>query len=285
MTYIILDLEWNGVYSRKLKGYFNEIIEIGAVKIDSSLNQVDEFRAVIKPVFSRKLSHIVTNLTGIDEQELKDGQPFTRAISLLKKWICDPDAVVMTWSTTDLLVLIENCRHFFKDQRIPFLNYYVDLQHYCQTRLDYGETQQLGLFKACELLGIDTGDLENHRALDDSILTGKVFAGVYEPQSFNLQVRPAGTEFYERLTFKNVIISDIKNVHVKKSDLRFRCEKCNRRLRRIGQWRFCSRAFFADFLCGGCGTKYAARVQIKLKYDGAQTTRKLVEKPQEDCEK
>ena len=38
MNYVILDLEWNAAYSRKLKGYINEIIEFGAVKCDEQLN-------------------------------------------------------------------------------------------------------------------------------------------------------------------------------------------------------------------------------------------------------
>ena len=33
MDIVILDLEWNGTYSRRLKGYINEIIEFGAVTV------------------------------------------------------------------------------------------------------------------------------------------------------------------------------------------------------------------------------------------------------------
>ena len=32
MEYVILDLEWNGTYSRRKQGFINEIIEFGAVK-------------------------------------------------------------------------------------------------------------------------------------------------------------------------------------------------------------------------------------------------------------
>ena len=34
MKYVILDLEWNGTYSHKKKGFLKEIIEFGAVKFD-----------------------------------------------------------------------------------------------------------------------------------------------------------------------------------------------------------------------------------------------------------
>ena len=34
MNYIIFDLEWNNAYSYVSKGFMNEIIEIGAVKLN-----------------------------------------------------------------------------------------------------------------------------------------------------------------------------------------------------------------------------------------------------------
>ena len=60
MQYIVIDLEWNGSYSKKAHGYFNEIIEVGAVKVDEQMRIMDTFRAAIKPVVSKKLSSIVT---------------------------------------------------------------------------------------------------------------------------------------------------------------------------------------------------------------------------------
>ena len=43
MDFIIMDLEWNNTYARKTKGFINEIIEIGAVKLDENLNFKDKF--------------------------------------------------------------------------------------------------------------------------------------------------------------------------------------------------------------------------------------------------
>lgn len=34
MQYIVMDLEWNNVYSIKRGGFMNEVIEIGAVRLD-----------------------------------------------------------------------------------------------------------------------------------------------------------------------------------------------------------------------------------------------------------
>ena len=46
MNFVILDLEWNGTYSRRLKGFMNEIIEFGAVKVDECLHVLDTFDAL-----------------------------------------------------------------------------------------------------------------------------------------------------------------------------------------------------------------------------------------------
>ena len=285
MTYIIIDLEWNGAYARRTRGYFNEIIEIGAVKMDDSLQLVDSFHAVIRPVVSRKLSSIVQDLTGIEEEELEDGMPFSRAVSQLRKWITDPEAVIMTWSTTDLIVMLENCRYFLREEHIPFMNRYADLQAYFQNRMGTGSAQQISLGKACEMLEISDQELDLHRALDDSILSGKIFAKIYEAKSFEHQTFYADSEFYRRLTFKVSVVNDISSEHVKISDLRFSCEDCNRMLNRIGEWRFRNRAFCADFLCRGCNRKYTARVQIKLKCSGAETNRTLIPHAEEIAEK
>ena len=41
MNFIIFDLEWNNAYNYKLKRGMNEIIEIGAVKLDENLDVVE----------------------------------------------------------------------------------------------------------------------------------------------------------------------------------------------------------------------------------------------------
>ena len=50
-----MDLEWNNSFNKATQKFMNEIIEIGAVKLDENLNQVDTFSELIKPVISKKL--------------------------------------------------------------------------------------------------------------------------------------------------------------------------------------------------------------------------------------
>ena len=37
MSFVILDLEWNTAFCKQLNKYVNEVVEFGAVKLDSKL--------------------------------------------------------------------------------------------------------------------------------------------------------------------------------------------------------------------------------------------------------
>ena len=277
MNYIVIDLEWNGSWSKKAHGYFNEIIEVGAVKVDQQMRVVDEFRAAIKPVVSKKLSNIVTDLTNITAEELEDGTTFTGMMRQLGKWMGKEPSAVLTWSTTDLLVLMENCRYFYGRQEIPFLKNYMDFQVYAQQRMGVDTSQQLGLARAGEMLGIPEDDMSLHRALDDSKLTAAILQKVYEKDTFTQAIMPVDDEFYKRITFKTVIIKDLDDPLVKRSELCFNCPDCGQNMKRKGSWRFRSRAFCAEFSCRRCEKKYNGRIQFRLKYEGVETKKKLSE--------
>ena len=277
MNYIVVDLEWNGSWSKKAHGYFNEIIEVGAVKVDEEMRIVDEFRAAIKPVVSKKLSNIVTDLTNITAEELEDGTTFMGMMREFTRWMGKEPATVLTWSTTDLLVLMENCRYFTGRQDIPFLHNYMDFQVYAQQRMGVDTSQQLGLARAGEMLGIPEDDMSLHRALDDSKLTAAILQKVYDKDTFVEAIMPVDDEFYKRITFKTVIIKDLDDPLVKRSELCFNCPECGQNLKRKGSWRFRSRAFCAEFSCRRCEKKYTGRVQFRLRYEGVETKKKLIE--------
>lgn len=277
MTYVILDLEWNGAYCNKLGGYFNEIIEIGAVRLSEDKQIEERFDAYIRPVVSRKLTRLVTDLTGITDDQVRQGVSFGEAMESLCRFVGE-DAVVMTWSNTDLLVLMENCRYFYDDERIPFLSAYVDLQHYAQLRLELGTAQQVALGKLAEQLHLGSKEMELHHAIDDSALAAAIFRQVYEPCSFQKEVATVDDEFYRRLTFKPTFIREIDDPLIRRADLRFSCETCRRNLKRTGKWQCQHRFFTATFRCAVCGVEYIGRVQAKRKYDGVEIKKRLIRK-------
>lgn len=279
-----MDLEWNGSWSKAAHGYFNEIIEIGATMLDDSMQKIGGFHAMIRPVVSKKITNLVTDLTGIAADELKDGISFEQAMRDLTAWIGEGPSVLLTWSNTDLSVLLENYRFFFKKTHLPWMQNYVDAQAYCQSRMDGDDKQQMGLTRACETLGISDEGLTAHRAQDDSEMTARVLAKLFDRESFEAALRPADEEFYKRLTFKPYVIGDIHHPLIKNGYLSFRCTDCHRRLKTKKDWRFFNQSFFADMVCPGCGKAYTARVQVKKKYEGVAVKRKLTEKAPKPAE-
>lgn len=277
MQYVVVDLEWNGSYSKKAHGYFNEIIEVGAVKVSDSMQVLDHFQTAIRPVVSKKLSGIVTDLTNIKPEDLEDGTTFSGMMEDFTRWVGDTPTAILTWSTTDLLVLMENCRFFFNRQEIPFLHHYMDFQAYAQKRMGVDSSQQLGLARAGDLLGIPEDNMSLHRALDDSILTAAVLQKVYDRESFVKEIQTVDDEFYRRITFKTIVIKDIDNPLVQRSQLCFNCPQCGQNLKRKGNYRFRNRAFCADFTCRKCDKLYHGRVQYRIKYEGVEVRRKLTE--------
>lgn len=267
MEYVILDLEWNGTYSRRLKGFMNEIIEFGAVKVDESMTVLESFDMLVRPQVGKKLSGKIKKLTNISNEELTTGEPFTKVLSLFRKWM--GDAVLMTWGTSDILALMENCRYFTGSERIPFLKQYADMQIYCEKRLNYDQGRQMGLSTAAQLAGIDEEGVDHHRALDDSMLSLEIFRTLYDKESFLPFIQDAtDDEFYRKLSFKTVVLCDLTNPLIDTGVMYFNCELCGRRAVRLSEWELKNKVYRAGFVCEHCKREFKGKIQFKLKYEG-----------------
>ena len=195
----------------------------------------------------------------------------------LHRFIGDEGATLLTWSTTDLTVFMENCRYYYDDERIPFVSRYLDLQAYAQQRMQLDKGQQVGLAKFAELLGMSSEALELHHAIDDSVLSAQILKHVYDTVSFRAAVRPTDDEFYRRIHFKPTFVRELDDPAVRQKDLQFRCEACGKRLRPVEPWQFRHRYFVAPLHCS-CGKKYVGRVQIRRLFDGPEVKRRLIVK-------
>ena len=112
MKYIVLDMEWNRPKSRcKLIKQpivlHGEIIQIGAVMLNEKLEEIGDFEVKIKPIFYKKMNKEIEKLTSISDDNLKDGMPFSEAISKFRQW-CGEDTVILTWGPSDVKMLEEN---------------------------------------------------------------------------------------------------------------------------------------------------------------------------------
>ena len=80
MNYIILDFEWDTVFYAPEKRFINQIVQIGAVKLDEEFHSAGKFEQLVRSPFSKKVSSRFTELTGISTEDMLSGIPLKDAV-------------------------------------------------------------------------------------------------------------------------------------------------------------------------------------------------------------
>ena len=177
MYYITLDLEWNQAYAQKalavqrrlacrLRG---EVIQIGAVKMDSKMNICGSYQIIVKPQHFKKLHRHVSELTGITQEQMDAGVSLSEAAERFKKW-CGRDFCFLTWGPDDIPMLKENFNvHGIQSD---WLDKVYDLQVIFNRQTD-DSTKQRSLEYAMDHFGLEQ-HLPAHDALNDAYFTALV---------------------------------------------------------------------------------------------------------------
>lgn len=266
MYFVIMDLEWNNSFNKMTQKFMNEIIEIGAVKLDEQLNEVGKFSELIRPVISKKLRSRIKNLTNISNEEVRTGRPFEEVIRDFEEWVGD-DAVVMSWGDTDLRTLLTNFKWFLKKNSVTFIDKYADLQKYCQCFINMENVQQAGLSYAAECLEIDPEKYPHHRALDDSVLSAECFKKVYNEEKFNEFIKICDKDFYGRLLFHPYVIKNKNDPLIDKNQFNCFCEICGGKVETVKKWKFMNQSFRGIFYCANCDREFKVSLRFKKFYD------------------
>ncbi len=262
-----MDLEWNTAYCKKYGCFFNEIIEIGAVKLNSDFNITDSISVIVKPQIGKKLRGRVKDLTHITNEDISSGIVFEEAVKKFSDWLGNGENIFLTWGDGDIRVFSKNYEYFFNVDALPFIDNYADAQKYCQSFIDAPSGQQIGLSAACEKLGIDPEDFSHHRALDDSLMTAECIKKVYDREKLQKYIRKCDSSFYKRLSFKPYIIKDINDPGVDKSKLKCVCDACGGKVVKKKKWKFVNSSFRAEFYCPNCDKNFRVCVRFKRYFD------------------
>lgn len=275
MFYVIFDLEWNNAYDYKLKKGVNEIIEIGAIKLDEKLNIIDTFKQLIKPKLSKKLSSRFKNLTHISMEEIDNsGVAFEKAIADFSRWSGGENSVFLSWSNSDLYVLIDNFKKFMGVSSVDFIKKYADLQKYCQSFIENDNANQISLAHCAELFEINV-DTENlHRALEDCYLSSECFKKVFNSK-FSEYVVDCDKAFFERLVFKPYFLTKNISEDYNVNNEVLNCPYCKSNMRVLKKYESINKSFRTVCECSTCGKKFWAFVRAKKTYDGIVVTKKI----------
>lgn len=279
-NYIVLDLEWNqsaGGKEDTIENFPFEIIEIGAVKLNESLEEVGEFRRLIKPKVYTELHEKILEVTHMDEKLLmEEGTDFIMAFEEFAAWWGE-DAVFCTWGSMDLTELQRNLTYYGLSNPFKKPLLYYDVQKLYSLLYGDGKDRQ-----SLDIAVTELGIMEErpfHRALDDAHYTGRImhamdFEKVKEYLSIDYYRLPECPEEEIYLVFsqyskyisrpfatKMDAISD-KTV----TDLI--CCKCNRMLRKKIRWFSVNQKFYTALGCCPVHGNVKGKIRMRRSDDG-----------------
>ena len=190
MKHVVVDLEMNPVSRefREVRRKLNEeVIEIGAVRLDENFQQEAEFQCYVKPEYGPIKKHI-TSLTGITQAMVADKKTYAACFQDFVDWVGEEETKIYSWSMSDIKQLRSECRYKLPDFDIEWLNArWVDLQQEFDDRL--GLHNSLALKHA---LGAMDHKFEGtqHTALADAINTSAILTLMQDDAKFKETMKP-----------------------------------------------------------------------------------------------
>lgn len=170
MSYVFFDLEWNQGYPRTEADKFDEIIQIGAYRLDDWQSEGEAFSAYVRPDIHKKLHHHVKKMLPLDAAALKQAEGFQDVARDFFNW-CGKGAVFFTWGDSDARVLDMNLCWYRMEEYLDMEIY--DLQH-AYDLLVLGSNQQAGLRDAVEALALEDEGRAYHDAGNDAYFTARI---------------------------------------------------------------------------------------------------------------
>lgn len=243
MDYIVFDLEWN--QSASGKRYTNkklpfEIIEIGAVKLNSEMQETDRFNELVKPRVYKNINRITGNIVHLDMKQLKRARGFEDVMTDFLRF-CGEDYIFCTWGNLDLIELQRNIKFYHMQPLSEGPIRFLDVQKLFALQFE-GKKSQHTLEYAVDLCRIQK-DISFHRAFADAYYTASVLAYL-------------NPEYREKYSFDTFHLPDSKKEEV--------------RILFDDYYKYISRGF---------DTKAKALSDREIQYSGCYLCKRRVSKP------
>lgn len=190
MQHIFLDFEMNPIprENREARAVvLSEIIQIGAVKLDSNYQLTDRFSLNVRPELNQIMPHI-TNLTGIRQEDVDDAPLLKEAIDIFARWIEEGAEKegrkirIYAWSNSDWRQFSGECR--LKGLEIPScFNRWMDFQRVYTRLMGLSRRSPLSLTNA---LGASEGTFSGsqHSAVADAENSASLLTLVKDKEAF-----------------------------------------------------------------------------------------------------
>lgn len=246
MNYIVVDLEWNQSNTGKepeVKEIPFEIIDIGAVKLDSKRVMTDEFNQLVKPTVYHHMHKITGNLIHLHMRDLKKGRPFVEVMEEFLKW-CGKDYIFCTWGPLDLLELQRNMHYYHMEPLCDKPIRFLDVQKLFSIAYEDSKARR-NLEYAVNYLEIEK-DIPFHRAFSDAYYTAKILAcfeeHILENFSIDTYILPANRQeeihvmFHDYMKYISREFPDKQSALEDKEVISTKCYICHNNIRRKVRW-------------------------------------------------
>ena len=171
MNYIIFDLEAT-CWEIPPIGYEQEIIEIGAFRVNQYGEVRGKFARFVRPTMHPNLSLFCKTLTGITQEDVNRAKTFPVVIEEFMEWarVGEENYVLGSWGNFDKKILITECK--LHRMEVDWLESHINLKaDYQRLR---GSKRAIGMKKAVENEGLFFSG-SHHRGIDDAENLTKLF--------------------------------------------------------------------------------------------------------------
>jgi 3'-5' exoribonuclease 1 len=163
MIYIVMDLE-STCWKEHTQVKDQEIIEIGAVKLDESLDMTGQYDRFVRPVQNPQLSEFCQALTHITQDDVAHADIFDVVFPGFDSWIGEGSCRIVTWGEYDIEHIRIDCkRHSMKFPK-RFANRHVNLK---QVFAESKRIRPCGMEQALSMMNMQPQGT-HHRAIDDA---------------------------------------------------------------------------------------------------------------------
>jgi len=163
--FLVVDLEATCCNAGSVPHHEIEIIEIGAVMLNSKTWEIDsEFQQFIQPIRHPILTAFCTELTSISQIDVADAPRFPEAIAKFNKWLeLYPDYIFCSWGSYDKTQFTQDCA--FHQIPYPFSSEHLNIKKEFSEYL--GVSKGFGMASAIQYLGLELKGT-HHRGIDDA---------------------------------------------------------------------------------------------------------------------
>jgi len=181
---MFLDLEMSMHPYRVDKTFTQEVIQVGYYLLDDKDNEIETYNEMIKPTLHPKLTKRTIKFLKITQEEIDQGIDFKDFYDHFTKVVDKYDPAIIVWGRNDFLALNQAYR-INKVQSLKTKTRYINLlklhKNYFNLKND------LGLFNALRLYE-DFEDIQVHNALEDAIVTHRIFKGFQDVLNSKIKV-------------------------------------------------------------------------------------------------